>query len=264
MSLQSWQRHFAMQLDAADPPEDPGMQVYHHNVRAQFRKALAMSFPLVAGLLGAAPFNALAERFRQRNPSRSGDLHPSGSAFPEFLAAEANAATGEIWESTRAALGIKLSELASLEWAWQSALIAADQPSIDASSLTRFPPEQWPSLGLRLQPSFTVLRWSTPVVSYWQDRRERNSLAISVPVMTAATTSGPEQAWLVGTPRGPTLQRCNAATAEWLEALTAGASLAAALDAAERAAEIDITTTLQRLFSQGAIVSVDLRAEDHA
>ena len=37
MSLQSWQRRFAAQLDAAELPEDPGMQVYHHNVRAQFR-----------------------------------------------------------------------------------------------------------------------------------------------------------------------------------------------------------------------------------
>ena len=46
--------------------------------------------------------------------------------------------------------------------------------------------------------------------------------------------------------------------------IRAGASLARALDAAERPAEIDITTTLQHLFSQGAVVSVDLRADDHA
>jgi hypothetical protein len=97
------------------------------------------------------------------------------------------------------------------------------------------------------------------VISYWQAHRER-----AVPVIAAATAIGPDQAWLIGTPRGPILQHCNAATAEWLEALRAGASLARALDAAERPAEIDITTTLQHLFSQGAVVSVDLRADDHA
>lgn len=259
MSLQSWQRHFAMQLDAADPPEDPGMQVYHHNVRAQFRKALAMSFPVVADLLGASVFNAVAERFRQINPSRSGDLHPSGTNFPAFLASEADTLAAAIKESNRSPFSIDIAELASLEWHWQCALIAADRVAIDVAALSSYRPEQWPSLRLQLQPSFSVLRWHTPVVSYWQAHRERTTSVISDTNM-----SGPEQAWLAGTPRGPTLQRCNAATAEWLEALTAGASLAAALDAAERAAEIDITTTLQRLFSQGAIVSVDLRAEDHA
>jgi hypothetical protein len=259
MSLQSWQRRFAAQLDAAELPEDPGMQVYHHNVRAQFRKALAVSFPVVADLLGESRFNVLAERFRQRNPSRSGDLHPSGGAFPGFLVDDANAAVGAIIEPTRAALGIDLSELAHLEWAWQCALIATERPSIDASSLSRFPPDRWPSLALQLQPSFTVPRGSTPVISYWQAHRER-----AVPVIATATAIGPEQAWLIGTPRGPILQHCNAATAEWLEALRAGASLARALDAAERPAEIDITTTLQHLFSQGAVVSVDLRADDHA
>ena len=247
MSLQSWQRRFAAQLDSAESPEDPGMQVYHHNVRAQFRKALAMSFPVVAELLGAAPFNVLAERFRQRNPSRSGDLHPSGSAFPAFLAAENK-------ESAIETLGIDLSELATLEWAWQCALIAADRPTIDASSLARFPPAQWPSLRLQLQPSFAVLRWRTAVASYWQAHRDHASSA----------TLGPEQAWITGTPRGPILQRCNTATAQWLEALIAGASLATALDATDIAAEIDITTTLQSLFSHGAVVSVDLRAGDHA
>ena len=259
MSLQSWQRRFAAQLDAAEPPVESGIQVYHHNVRAQFRKALAMSFPVVADLLGESLFNNLAERFRQRNPSRSGDLHPSGGTFPEFLAADAIVAAGEIRDSTREALAIDLPELARLEWAWQGALIATDQPIIDASSLARFPPEQWPLLRLQLQPSFTVLRWRTPVVGYWQAHREQ-----AASVTAAATTTGPEQAWLVGTPRGPTLQCCNAATAEWLEALATGASLANALDAVERPFEIDITTTLQRLFSHGAVVSVDLRADDHA
>ena len=115
MSLQSWQRRFAAQLDAAETPADPGTQVYHHNVRAQFRKALAMSFPVVADLLGESLFNNLAERFRQRNPSRSGDLHPSGGTFPEFLAADAIVAAGEIRDSTREALAIDLPELARLE-----------------------------------------------------------------------------------------------------------------------------------------------------
>jgi hypothetical protein len=259
MSLQIWQRRFAAQLDAAEPPQDPGMHVYHHNLRAQFRKALAVSFPMVAERLGPVIFDTLAEKFRQRNPSRSGDLHLSGSAFPEFLFADAHTTARAIGESPRTALGIDLAELARLEWAWQSALIAADQPAIGATSLARFPEEHWPSLALRLQPSFAVLRSRTAVISYWEARRERTTS-----VMPAATRSGPEQAWLVGTPRGPTLQRCNAATAEWLELLSAGASLATALDGSTGVAELDMTTTLQGLFSHGAVVSLDLRADDQA
>lgn len=259
MSLQSWQRRFATQLDAAEIPADPGMQVYHHNVRAQFRKALAMSFPVVADLLGASVFNAVAERFRQINPSRSGDLHPSGTNFPAFLASEADTLAAAIKESNRSPFSIDIAELASLEWHWQCALIAADRVAIDVAALSSYRPEQWPSLRLQLQPSFSVLRWHTPVVSYWQTHRERTTS-----VMSDTNTSGPEQAWLTGTPRGPILQSCNAATAEWLLALTAGANLATALEAVESGADIDITITLQSLFNHGAVVSVDLRADDHA
>lgn len=259
MTLQSWQRRFAAQLDAAETPADPGMQVYHHNVRAQFRKALAMSFPVVVELLGAAAFNVLAERFRQRNPSRSGDLHPSGANFPAFLASEADTLVAAIKKSDRSLVGIDLAELASLEWHWQCALIAADLVAIDVAALSSYRSEQWPSLRLQLQPSFSVLRWHTPVVSYWQSHRERTTSA-----MATTTTSGPEQAWIAGTPRGPILKTCNAATAEWLLALAAGANLATALEAVESAADIDITMTLQSLFRHGAVVSVDLRANDRA
>lgn len=259
MNRQSWQRRFAAQLDAAETPADSGMQVYHHNIRAQFRKALAMSFPVVADLLGASVFNALAERFRQINPSRSGDLHPSGEHFPAFLASEADTLAAAIKESNRNLVNIDLAELASLEWAWQCALIAADRTPVDVSALSTYHPEQWPSLRLQLQPSFSVLHWHTPVASYWQAHRERTTS-----VMSDTNMSGPEQAWLAGTPRGPILQSCNAATAKWLLALAAGANLATALEAVESAADIDITITLHSLFNHGAVVSVDLRANDHA
>jgi len=259
MNRQSWQRRFAAQLDAAETPADSGMQVYHHNVRAQFRKALAMSFPVVVDLLGVSAFNALAERFRQISPSRSGDLHPSGANFPAFLATEADTVAGSIKESNRSLFNIDIAELASLEWHWQCALIAADRVAIDVAALSSYRPEQWPSLRLQLQPSFSVLHWHTPVASYWQAHRERTTS-----VMSDTNMSGPEQAWLAGTPRGPILQSCNAATAEWLLALAAGANLATALEAVESAADIDITITLQSLFNHGAVVSVDLRADDHA
>ena len=264
MTLQSWQRRFATQLDAAETPADPGMQVYHHHVRAQFRKALAMSFPVIADLLGASVFNAVAERFRQINPSRSGDLHPSGTNFPAFLAAEADTVAGSIKESNRSPFSVDIAELARLEWHWQCALIAADRVAIDVAALSSYRPEQWPSLRLQLQPSFSVLRWHTPVVSYWQTHRERTTSVMSDTNMSDTNMSGPEQAWLAGTPRGPILQSCNAATAEWLLALAAGANLATALEAVESGADIDITIALKSLFNHGAVVSVDLRADDHA
>ena len=254
MSLPPWQHRFIAELDAHELPATSGMQVYHHNVRAQFRKALAVSFPMVAELLGPSCFSALAERFRQRNPSRSGDLHPSGTNFPLFLATEL--------EATDTAQ-IDLAELAHLEWAWQCALIAPDQPAIDAASLAAFSAEQWPSLRLKLQPSFTVLRSRSPVMSYWQAQRTQNK--------HPPRTSGPEQAWLVGTPRGPVLQRCSAETADWLEAIAAGANLTAALTLLDaqaqndpnQAADLDVAAVLGRLFASGAVVSVEIGADDH-
>ncbi len=255
MTLARWQQRFAAELDAREPPVTPGMQVYHHNVRAQFRKALAVSFPIVAELVGESRFSDLAEQFRQRNPSRSGDLHPSGANFPIFLATAPEALDTN---------HLDLAELATLEWAWQCALIAPDQPAIDAASLTLFRPEEWPSLRLQFQPSFTVLRSRSPVISYWQAQR--------TPEKRPQKTNGPEQAWLVGTPRGPVLQSCNATTADWLDAIAAGASLTTALTTLdERAqsdrtptAEVDVAAVLHGLFANSAVVHVDLGATDHA
>ena len=255
MSLPPWQQRFAAELDAREPPVTPGMQVYHHNVRAQFRNALRVSFPIVAELVGEARFTTLAKEFRQRNPSRSGDLHPSGANFPIFLATTPDAVDTD---------HLDLAELATLEWAWQCALIAPDQPAIDAAALAVFRPEEWPSLRLQLQPSLTVLRSRSPVISYWQAQRK--------PKERPQRTSGPEQAWLVGTPRGPVLQSCNAGTADWLEAIAAGASLTAALNTIDERAqndstpttEVDVAAVLHGLFAHGAVVHVNLDAANHA
>lgn len=248
-----WQRQFAAQLDALEMPDDAGMQVYHHNVRAQFRKALLASFPMTAELLGAARFDLLAERYRQRNPSRSGDLHPSGAAFSAFLD-RPDTPTRDV--STSDSWPVDLAELASLEWAWQGALIAADEPSINATALARWQPEDWPALTLRLQPSFQVLRFRSAVLTHWQTRHPSST---TIEASRPASLADPRLAWLAGTPQGPILQACDAATADWLEAIVAGQTLAGALDRLD-GAEVEVLATLRTLFGQGVVTAVDLRA----
>jgi len=248
-----WQRQFAAQLDALKTPVDAGMQVYHHNVRAQFSKALRASFPMTAELLGAARFDALAERYRQRNPSRSGDLHPSGAELPAFLGMP-DSSMKDI--SERSSRPVDLAELASLEWAWQGALITADEPPIDSSSLAHWRAQDWPLLILKLQPSFRVLRFRSAVVAYWQEHHQPATNA-AVPHPGPLTES--HFAWLAGTPQGPILQACDAATGVWLEAIAAGKTLTDALDELD-GAHIDMARTLRTLFGQGVVTAVDLRA----
>lgn len=251
-----WQQKFVAQLDAPETPVDAGMQIYHHNVRAQFSKALRASFPITAELFGALRFELLAERYRQRNPSRSGDLHPSGADFPAFL----DVSDSTIRDISESALWpVDLAELARLEWAWQCALITVDQPSINASALTDWPQPEWPLLTLQLQPSFQVLRFRSAVVAYWQTHHQiSTNTATSQPSLGSDTLA----AWLAGTPQGPTLQACDAATATWLEAIARGETLAGALDGLN-GAEIDVAGALRTLFGQGIVVAIALGANQH-
>jgi hypothetical protein len=156
-ALAAFQRQFMEMLFAPVPPGDARLAIYHGAVRANWRRALAATFPVVQRLVGEGFFGAAAEAYALQHPSRSGDLAAFGERFAEFIAAYGPAAS----------LGY-LADVARLEWAVHECARAEEAPPFDLAALRRIPTERRGALRLRLHPSVRLLESSHPVVAIWE------------------------------------------------------------------------------------------------
>lgn len=96
MRLAELQARFAKALQSGAPLDDclhagvcavdEAMDVYRANVTGAAANALALSFPTIVRLVGAAFFEQLARAYARQTPPRSGCLWFYGDAFPDFLA----------------------------------------------------------------------------------------------------------------------------------------------------------------------------------
>lgn len=174
-SLLELQQSFAGALRDADvacavrPAKN--LDVYRHNSTHQFRNALAISFPVLLRRVGDDYFRQLAFHYRQRFPSRSGDLHWVGRDFAGFLSQHLHG--GEYaW----------LADLARLEWAREQASVSDPLPALSVEALAKFAPEQLERLIFRLQPSLSLQHSEFPVFSIW----EANQVDSAPPVNQSA------------------------------------------------------------------------------
>ena len=168
VSLRELQRSFAAALrdPEATCPVRPvaRLDIYRGNVRHNFRAALELAFPVLRKRVGVDYFSQLAFHYRQRFPSRSGDLHWAGREFAEFLGA--HLAGGDYaW----------LADLARLEWARQSAAVDAVAPAVGAEALAAFAPEQLERVVFALQPSLRLVESPYPVFSVWLANQDENA-----------------------------------------------------------------------------------------
>lgn len=140
------------------------LSIYRHNTGHAFHSALALGFPVLQRRVGADYFRQLAHRYRERSPSRSGDLHWAGSGFAEFLAEYLH--EGDYaW----------LADLARLEWACEAASVSAECAAIGVEELAKHAPEALEHLVFSLQPSLGLVHSSFPVFSVWFANREENA-----------------------------------------------------------------------------------------
>jgi hypothetical protein len=167
-SLLELQQSFATALrdGAADCPVRPAknLDVYRHNATHQFRNALAISFPVLLRRVGDDYFRQLAFHYRQRFPSRSGDLHWVGGDFAGFL--DDHLRGGEYaW----------LADLARLEWAREQASVRDPLPALGVEVLAGFAPEQLEHLVFGLQPSLSLQQSAFPVFSIWRANQQESA-----------------------------------------------------------------------------------------
>jgi hypothetical protein len=222
------------------------LAIYRNNLREGFRKTLALEFPVIEQLVGAAYFRRLALELQAEHPSRSGDLHHIGAPFADFLAAR--------FDSTPYAY---LADVARLEWAREQALVAADAPALQPERLRPVDPQRYGALQCTLHPACTLVASAYPVLRIWQMHQPGAAPDI------IDLASGGQNVLVQRSRGGCELQLLDPACFACLAALAGGAPLGAALDAALAIdGEFDLGAALARLFALEVFVAMELPPPD--
>ncbi len=132
------------------------LDVYANMYFFRLRDVLQADYPKLAALVGPDRFHNLATSYLVAFPSRHASVRHMGRHLAEHLETHALIAT---WPA--------LPDLARLEWARGEAFDAADAEPLPESALAAVPPERWPRLRLRLQPSLRLLHLRHPAQRLW-------------------------------------------------------------------------------------------------
>ncbi|HVZ33924.1 MAG TPA: DNA-binding domain-containing protein [Polyangiaceae bacterium] len=242
LALRELQKQFAAALFGGtgvrdvDVPEH--VDIYRNNLREGFVKALAIAFPVIEKLVGFAYFRWLALEFLGVHPSRSGNLHHIGAPFPGFL--------HERFAHTEYAY---FADVAALEWAYQQVLIAADAAPITADFFAAVDPRDYEDLRFNLHPATALVQSSYPVIRIW--RANQPDAMTDEPIDLGA---GGDNVLVRRAAEWIELHRLAAGDFAALRALSSGASLGAALEAAQSAdARFDLGAALRRFLSLGLL-----------
>ena len=245
-SLRELQRSFAAALReparscAVAPPAN--LAIYRNNSDYAFRAALDSSFPVVRRRVGEDYFRQLAHRYRERFPSRSGDLHWIGRDFAAFLAAELRGGDYE-W----------LADLARLEWAREEAAVSVELEALGTAALGEFAPEQLERLVVGLQPSLRLISSPFPVLSVWFANQHENAPPVD-------QSLGSEQGLVRGRFDAVEVSRLAPDAFSYLSALSAGATLGEAM-AATKVEGTRLTEILGLIFASNLVSSLTPRQD---
>jgi hypothetical protein len=243
-SLRELQASFAAALRdesaacAVQPREN--LSIYRNNAAVNFRTALGLIFPVLRRRVGDDYFRQLAVRYRQRHPSRSGDLHWIGRDFAAFLA-----------EDLKGSEYAWLADLARLEWSREQAAVATTHAAIFADALARFAPEQLEHLVFSLQPSLRLHASDYPIFTIWGANQVDNAPPLDQLL--------PGECGLVrARVDGVEVRRLEPGLFSYLSALSAGAPLGEAVSVAglDQAA---LMHALGFVFQEGLVCSVTLK-----
>jgi hypothetical protein len=221
------------------------LSIYRNNVRANFSGALISSYPAVQRLVGDDYFAQLSEAYCLAHPSTSGDLQHVGERFSAFLQ---NHFAGSEYAY--------LADVAAFEWAYQCALIAADQGSTIVARIVNFSLDDIELLTFTLHPSAQLIASAYPVLAIWRANRDTDSSTVPP---TIDLRAGASRVLLLRREREVELLQLSAAEHQFLLQLQAGATLPAALG---RAHELDpdfaAANALPRFVQLGVIVDCQI------
>lgn len=216
--------------------------VYRNNLREGFIGALAVGFPVVEKLVGAAFFRQTALDFQLQHPSRSGDLSDAGALFPGYL--RARHADGDLgW----------LPDVAELEWVLECVATASECGAVDPASLAGVPADRYDDLAFVPNPAARLVESRFPIVRIWQTNQP------GATPQTVDLDAGPDR--VLVRRRGTDLEfvRLPAADFTFARMLSRGTPLGLATDASLAVdPEFDLAHSLRTLIQAGAFARVAL------
>ena len=154
--------------------------VYRNTVAASLIEALAARFPVVARLVGADFFRAMARAYVAKEPPRSPLLFQYGESFPAFITGFAPAAPLPY-----------LADVARLEFARGLAYHAADADPLAASAFAALDKGRLAEFTVRLHPSVFIVSSDHPIFSIWLAHQSQSVLPISHRAAESALVARP-------------------------------------------------------------------------
>ncbi|MFS4580225.1 putative DNA-binding domain-containing protein [Phaeobacter sp. C3_T13_0] len=224
--------------DHLNQPAGRRFSVYRNNIAVSLTEAMHTGFPIITKLLGKQNIDGLAGMYLRAHPPTSPLMMHYGSEFPAFLANMEQLSH----------LGY-LPDMARLELARRRAYHAADATTLDPAQLGALAPEELMATGLHLAPAVMVLRSRWPIYDIWRFNTEDS----------APKPRHMAQDVLITRPEfDPLIQELPPGGADWISAITDGASLEAALaDVQADHPDFDLSTPLALLLQGGAIIDLN-------
>jgi hypothetical protein len=220
------------------------LAVYRANGRANYRNALAATYPVVKRLTGAAFFNAAVDAFVAAHPPVTGDLNVYGERLAGFLERYPPAASLPY-----------LPDVARLEWAIDESTRAADTPRVPAAVLAALPTvaaERVAGVRLALAASCRLIVSAYPILRIW--RANQPDRAGDEPI---ALDEGGVALLLRRDVNGVAMESLGAGELAWLAALAERATFGEAIDRALAVdAAFDLGAALRAHIAAGAIAAV--------
>jgi hypothetical protein len=218
--------------------------IYRRAMFANYRGALAATYPVVKKLVGAPFFDGAVDAFVRAHPSRSGDLNVYGSEFGAFLAGYPPAAELPY-----------LPDVAQLEWAIDEVGRAADDASAPSEVLAAFAaiaPSELPEIRVVPAQACRITASRFPILRIWRINQDD-----APPDARASLDEGGVAVLVRRDARGISLTALTPGEQAWLAALGTAATLGAAIDAARAADEsFDLATALRERIADGTIAAV--------
>ena len=212
--------------------------VYTSNARSHFIESVISSYPAIRRLVGDDYFRQCARGFHTRHPSRSGDLQPAGTRFPQYLS--------ELHGNDPYRY---LGDVARLEWLIQETLLAADHAPLDLAKLARVAQVDYDELRFYMHPSARLFASEFPCWAIWD--ANAGSDAQPEPIDLRA---GPDRLLLVRNTGQLRFHRLSLGEQAFLHSVQAGGSFATAVERGAAHCGFDAATALQRFVVNGAIV----------
>jgi hypothetical protein len=243
MSLRDLQARFAEALDAP-LAGDERLAIYARSVRANYRKSLGATYPVVQALVGIAFINALADAYVQAHPSTSGDLNLYGGRLGDFVETYAPAASLPY-----------LADVARLEWNIDEAGRASEVEGAAEdvlAALAATPAERLGEQHLAIHPSCRFMTSEFAILHIWQ---------VHQPGFTGEETVSLERQdaqWVIRrTMDGVLIEALDRGVFEWLTVLSRGGTLEQSVTAASAADHgFDLTDALRSCIADRTIVGV--------